>query len=202
MAILSIWQQCVQQWTEIKSSIDTEYCDGNSNGRSGRSSNKHTDLRRSRKRKLHDNKSRSSVPVHSNLFGSGHDKPDRNPEGNRGYKRNGYYKYLYPVIGLLIASPVNAENVGGISATANPIANSSGSVTNQAIQVLQGPYITNTYGNGISCQGPTLNVTPFITRGHSTQDPFERRYFEPQYDMRDFIGRTTVSYTHLRAHET
>ena len=190
MAILSIWQQCVQQWAEIKSSIDTEYCDGNSNGRSGRSSNKHTDLRRSRKRKLHDNKSRSSVSVHSNLFGSRNDKPDRNPEGNRGYKRNGYYKYLYPVIGLLIASPVNAENVGGISATANPIANSSGSVTNQAIQVLQGPYITNTYGNGISCQGPTLNVTPFITRGHSTQDPFERTYFEPQYDMRDFIGRT------------
>ena len=190
MAILSIWQQCVQQWAEIKSGIDTEYCDGNSNGRSGRSSNKHTDLRRSRKRKLHDNKSRSSFPVHSNLFGSGNDKPDRNPEGNRGYKRNGYYKYLYPVIGLLIASPVNAENVGGISATANPIANSSGSVTNQAIQVLQGPYITNTYGNGISCQGPTLNVTPFITRGYSTQDPFERRYFEPQYDMRDFIGRT------------
>ena len=105
-------------------------------------------------------------------------------------KRNGYHKYLYPVIGLLIASPVNAENVGGISATANPIANSSGSVTNQAIQVLQGPYITNTYGNGISCQGPTLNVTPFITHGRSFQDPFERRYFEPQYDMRDFIGRT------------
>ena len=123
-------------------------------------------------------------------YSGGNDKPDRNPEGNRGYKRNGYYKYLYPVIGLLIASPVNAENVGGISATANPIANSLGSVTNQAIQVLQGPYITNTYGNGISCQGPTLNITPFITRGHSTQDPFERTYFEPQYDMRDFIGRT------------
>ena len=67
----------------------------------------------------------AAFPVHSNLFGSGNDKPDRNPEGNRGYKRNGYYKYLYPVIGLLIASPVNAENVGGISATANPIANSS-----------------------------------------------------------------------------
>ena len=60
-----------------------------------------------------------------------------------------------------------ASDVGGISATANPIANSSGSVTNQAIQVLQGPYITNTYGNGIQCQ-----------------------------------GATTVSYTHLRAHET
>ena len=34
-----------------------------------------------------------------------------------------------------------AADVGGVSATANPIANSSGSVTNQAIQVLQGPYI-------------------------------------------------------------
>ncbi len=36
---------------------------------------------------------------------------------------------------MLIASPVNAADVGGVSATANPIANSSGSVTNQAIQV-------------------------------------------------------------------
>ena len=51
----------------------------------------------------------------------------------------------------------------GISATANPIANSSGSVTNQAIQVLQGPYITNTYGNGIQCQGATMNLTPYLT---------------------------------------
>ena len=190
MAILSIWQQRVQQWTKIKSSIYQQYCIGQSPRRSRGTGNEYTGNGRSRKRKLHDNKSWSSVSVHSDLSRSGDDKSDRNPEGNRGYKRNGYYKYLYPVIGLLIASPVNAENVGGISATANPIANSSGSVTNQAIQVLQGPYITNTYGNGISCQGPTLNVTPFITRGHSTQDPFERRYFEPQYDMRDFIGRT------------
>ena len=56
-----------------------------------------------------------------------------------------------------------ATDVGGVSATANPIANSSGSVTNQAIQVLQGPYINNQYGGGISCQGPTLNITPFVT---------------------------------------
>jgi len=80
--------------------------------------------------------------------------------------------------------------VGGVSATANPIANSSGSVTNQAIQVLQGPYITNTYGGGISCQGPTMNFTPYITHSQSNKDPFEQRYFEPQYDNRDFEGRT------------
>ena len=69
---------------------------------------------------------------------------------------------------------VKAADVGGVSATANPIANSSGSVTNQAIQVLQGPYVTNTYGNGISCQGPTLNFTPYVTHARSSQDPFEQ----------------------------
>ena len=66
-----------------------------------------------------------------------------------------------------------------------PIANSSGSVTNQAIQVLQGPYITNTYGAGIQCQGPTLNVTPFITRTGSYQQPFEDYYNDPVYDTSD-----------------
>lgn len=82
-----------------------------------------------------------------------------------------------------------AADVGGVSATANPIANSSGSVTNQAIQVLQGPYITNTYGGGISCQGPTANFTPYITHARNDKDPFETHYFEPQYDNRDFQGR-------------
>jgi hypothetical protein len=72
-----------------------------------------------------------------------------------------------------------------VSATAAPVANSSGSVTNQAIQVLQGPYITNTYGNGIQCQGPTLNVTPFVTGAASMQKPYEPYYMDPVYDMRD-----------------
>jgi len=90
---------------------------------------------------------------------------------------------------LLVSSPVSAADVGGVSATANPIANSSGSVTNQAIQVLQGPYITNTYGGGISCQGPTANFTPYITHARNDKDPFETYYMEPQYDARDFEGR-------------
>ena len=136
MAILSIWQQRVQQWAKIKSSIYQQYCIGQSPRRSRGTGNEYTGNGRSRKRKLHNNKSWSSVSVHSDLSRSGDDEPNDNPKTYRGYKRNGYHKYLYPVIGLLIAAPVNAENVGGISATANPIANSSGSVTNQAIQVL------------------------------------------------------------------
>ena len=79
--------------------------------------------------------------------------------------------------------------MGGVSATANPIANSSGSVTNQAIQVLQGPYITNQYGGGIACQGSTANITPFITHARNEKDPFETHYMEPQYDNRDFEGQ-------------
>ena len=78
-----------------------------------------------------------------------------------------------------------AETVGGVSATAAPVANSSGSVTNQAIQVLQGPYITNAYGGGIQCQGPTLNITPFATAAGSMQKPYEPYYMDPVYDMRD-----------------
>ena len=78
-----------------------------------------------------------------------------------------------------------ATDVGGVSATAHPIANSSGSVTNQAIQVLQGPYINNQYGGGISCQGPTLNITPFVTGSLSQQHPFEDMYMDPVYNNAD-----------------
>ena len=87
-----------------------------------------------------------------------------------------------------MGSPSYAETVGGVSATAAPVANSSGSVTNQAIQVLQGPYITNTYGGGIQCQGPTVNFTPFITGSVSAQKPFEPYYDSPVYNGLDLTG--------------
>ena len=78
-----------------------------------------------------------------------------------------------------------ATDVGGVSATANPVANSSGSVTNQAIQVLQGPYITITYGNGIQCQGPTANFTPYVTRTGTWSDPYEPWFNDPVYNNAD-----------------
>ena len=75
-----------------------------------------------------------------------------------------------------------------MSATASPVANSSGSVTNQAIQVLQGPYITNTYGGGIQCQGPTRNFTPYVTGSVSASKPFQGYYNDPVYDVGDNFG--------------
>ncbi|AOO03666.1 hypothetical protein Np361112_158 [Synechococcus phage S-RIM2] len=128
---------------------------------------------------------RSSVSVHRDVPRSWFKSTNDYPKGDRGNKCNRHYKYLPAIIALFVAAPVNAETVGGVSATASPIANSSGSVTNQAIQVLQGPYITNTYGNGIQCQGPTVNFTPYVTGSASTQKPYEPYYNDPVYDMRD-----------------
>ena len=82
-------------------------------------------------------------------------------------------------------TPTFASDIGGVSATANPVANSSGSVTNQAIQVLQGPYITNTYGAGIQCQGPTMNLTPFITGNIAVKRPYEDTWMDPVYNNVD-----------------
>ena len=137
---------------------------------------------------IQTNNTRGSVSVHTNAFWSRFKQPHDYPKGDNRYKRNGHYKYLPAIIALLFAAPVRAEGVGGVSATASPIANSSGSVTNQAIQVLQGPYITNTYGGGIQCQGPTVNFTPFITGSVSQQHPYEPYYMDPVYDMRDLTG--------------
>ena len=116
-------------------------------------------------------------------------KSHNNTENNNYKFSHRHNKHLYAIattcLSLITCNPIYAETVGGVSATANPIANSSGSVTNQAIQVLQGPYITNTYGGGIQCQGPTMNVTPYFTATGNFKRPFEHTYMDPVYDMSD-----------------
>jgi|TARA_R100000149_G_C5863079_1_gene128494 hypothetical protein len=137
---------------------------------------------------LHTDNTRRSVPVYRDVFRSWFTKSHDHPKGNRSDKRNRHYKHLLAISGICLSlHPTNAfaEGIGGVSATASPIANSSGSVTNQAIQVLQGPYITNTYGGGIQCQGPTRNFTPFLTGTASWTKPYEGYYNSPVYDMRD-----------------
>ena len=46
-------------------------------------------------------------------------------------------------------------------------------------------HLTNSYGNGIQCQGPILTVTPYVNRSKSWQLPFEDYYGEPVYDLSD-----------------
>ena len=85
---------------------------------------------------------------------------------------------------LLVAGPVNAQ----VSSTAAPVANSSGSVTNQAVQVVPARQFTNTYGSGISCQGATLSINPFISSTTGWAQPYEKYYNEPVYDTLDLVG--------------
>ena len=88
---------------------------------------------------------------------------------------------------LLIAAPAQAQT----SSTAAPVANSSGSVTNQAVQVVPSRQFTNTYGGGISCQGATLNINPFLSTTTSWAAPYEPYYQEPVYDTTDLTGAFT-----------
>ena len=82
-------------------------------------------------------------------------------------------------------APAHAETIGGVSATAAPTATSSGSVTNQAVMIAPSQHLTNSYGNGIQCQGPILTVTPYVNRSKSWQLPFEDYYGDPVYDLSD-----------------
>ena len=138
--------------------------------------------------KLHTNNARRCLSIHRKLFWPRSFKSHNNTENHHYTKRHKYNKHLLKLISVCLlgtASPTFASDIGGVSATANPVANSSGSVTNQAIQVLQGPYITNTYGNGISCQGPTMNITPFATGNIAVKRPYESYYMDPVYNNVD-----------------
>ena len=84
---------------------------------------------------------------------------------------------------LLLASPAQAQ----VSGTAAPVANSSGSVTNQAVQVVPGKNFVYQYGN-FTCQGTSLTISPFLSTTVGWAQPYESYYNEPVYDTLDLIG--------------
>jgi len=141
-----------------------------------------------RQTKLHNNNTRRRLPIYGNVSRAWPFKSHNNTERNHYSKRHKHNKRVQQLIALCLVgttTPTFASDIGGVSATANPVANSSGSVTNQAIQVLQGPYITNTYGGGIQCQGPTMNVTPFVTGNIAIKRPYEEYWMDPVYNNVD-----------------
>ena len=138
--------------------------------------------------KLHNDNSRSRLSIRRKLFWARPFQSHNNTENNNYKQRHKHNKHLLKLISICLlgtTTPTFASDIGGVSATENPVANSSGSVTNQAIQVLQGPYITNTYGNGISCQGPTMNITPFLTGNIAIKRPYEDYWQDPVYNNVD-----------------
>ena len=64
---------------------------------------------------------------------------------------------------VFLSLPSKAEQAPQNTNIAGPSASATGNVTNQAIQTLNGPFPIATFGAGVSCPGPTLNITPFAT---------------------------------------
>ena len=138
--------------------------------------------RRKQQAKLEHHQPWWSVSVRRNLLWPRVIFGDNNPARHRNKSNHRHYLYL---LAIVLAAPANAETIGGVSATAAPTATSSGSVTNQAVMIAPSQHLTNSYGNGIQCQGPILTVTPYVNRSKSWQLPFESYYDEPVYDLSD-----------------
>jgi len=109
---------------------------------------------------------------------------DNHSTHNRSRKHHRNYIGLSALI-LALAPTANAADIGGVSATANPVAQTSGSQTNLAVQNLSGPYAQSAVGSGVVCQGPTLSLSPFVHRSFSWQLPYESHYLDPVYDNSD-----------------
>ena len=88
----------------------------------------------------------------------------------------------YLLLLLIFNNPVFANSI-------NTTSNSSGSVVNQAVQVVpsrQFQYQMNT----ISCQGATLNISPFVSTTYGFASPYEPYFDRPVYSARDIEGDT------------
>ena len=82
-------------------------------------------------------------------------------------------KRLSLLLSLLISTPAFAEAPPQNTNIAGPTASATGNVTNQAVQVLQGPYPITTFGMGVSCPGPALTIAPFVTGNiNNSTDPY------------------------------
>ena len=68
---------------------------------------------------------------------------------------------------------------------ASPQATSSGSVTNNAYQMLTGPFPIYRMSQGIQCPGPTMSVSPFVTGGTSWATPYSKTTRVPVYSTAD-----------------
>jgi len=116
-------------------------------------------------------------------------EPHDNNEITRNRNDNSFKQRIQSVAAGLLGIfllPANAlADVGGVSATSNPVANSSGSATVNAYQVLTGNFINSTFGqNGVVCQAETMTLSPYVGLSHNIKRPFTESYKENVYDMR------------------
>ena len=128
--------------------------------------------------KRHDHNSRSRISICRKLYWTWTLKSHSHSTHQCHRVRYRNYLSILTIISCIFSPKV----LSNTSQTAAPVANSSGSVTNMAIQSLNGNLIQNQYGGNIVCQGPMLTFSPFVTDSHSFSTPREYWYEAPIYD--------------------
>ena len=129
--------------------------------------------------KLFTNNKWGSLSIYRSLQATFSKQNHRSYQTNNKRKRHRNYYSLLPVIASLFGQPVLANT----SSTAAPVAQSSSSVSNQAVQVLQGNLIESQFGGGVVCQNSMLTISPFVTTTYNQKRPQDLRYSTPVYNM-------------------
>ena len=122
------------------SSISPSSTTGNSNTLNGVTST-WTDLDLNNKPNFTITTPGAAFPIYRKFFWARPHESHNNTENHRNTKRHKHNKRLQQLIALCLVgttTPTFASDVGGVSATANPVANSSGSVTNQSYTGITG----------------------------------------------------------------
>jgi hypothetical protein len=70
--------------------------------------------------------------------------------------------YLYHAVAICLLAITPSAAKGETTVVAAPQSSSTGSVTNQAVQINQGSYNNQSFGSGLTCSGPTMVFTPFV----------------------------------------
>lgn len=131
--------------------------------------------------RVEDDNTRRGLPVHGALQRTRDANDHHNRTHHKHHQRHIKYISIWAVA-LLLPSQALAQ----VNATASPSSVSNGSVTNQAVQMLNGPFPAYHLGpNQISCQGPTLSLSPFLTTSHSYTLPRRQYQRTPFYNPVD-----------------
>ena len=75
---------------------------------------------------------------------------------------------------LFASAPAAAQEGDTTNNISNPIATSTGSVNNQAVQINQGGFSRQTFGGGVQCNGPTMVFSPFYLGNDTHGDRYVR----------------------------
>ena len=124
---------------------------------------------------LQRDNSRRAVPARNGHKDGGH----RRAAGHHPHHHHQlHYKLAVGVLAvvceLFVRTPSVHAQDGGTTAIANPVATSTGSVSNQAVQINQGSYSQQSYGPGHQCNSSTLVFTPFYLGNDVNPEPYVR----------------------------